>query len=229
MPEAPEAAHVPEAAAPEAAAPEAPAPETAYPEAAALEAAGSEATAEPDLVTDAGGAPASDGPVFSPEVAPEHAVPIDEDWRRVSPKYVVVEVVGSLIGMVVFVAAFLVAYFWFGWWWAVWAAVAVGVVSLVTIAFEPRRVRSIGYRLRADDLLFRRGIMYQRQVAVPYGRMQLVDVTRGPVARALGLADLKFVTAAAATAVTVPGLPIDDAERLRDELVALAETRRAGL
>ena len=71
--------------------------------------------------------------------------------------------------------------------------------------------------------------MFQRQVAVPYGRMQLVDITRGPVARALGLADLKFVTAAAATAVTVPGLQMKEADRLRDELVALAETRRAGL
>ena len=94
-----------------------------------------------------------------------------------------------------------------GQWWALWAAIAIGVVSLVGIAFEPRRVRSIGYRLRDDDLLFRRGIMFQRLVAVPYGRMQLVDITRGPVARALGLAELKFVTAAAATAVTVPGLP----------------------
>ena len=153
----------------------------------------------------------------------------DEHWHRVSPKYVVVEVVGSLIGTVLFVAAFLAAYFLLDWSWAVWAAIAIGVVSLVSIAFEPRRVRSIGYRLRDDDLLFRRGIMYQRQVAVPYGRMQLVDVTRGPVARALGLADLKFVTAAAATSVSVPGLPIEDAEHLRDELVALAESRRAGL
>ena len=63
---------------------------------------------------------------------------------------------------------------------ALWAAIAIGVVSLVGIAFEPRRVRSIGYRLREDDLLFRRGIMFQRLVAVPYGRMQLVDITRGP-------------------------------------------------
>ena len=91
-----------------------------------------------------------------------------------------VEVVGSLIGMVVFVGAFLVAYALWGQWWALWAAIAIGVVSLVGIAFEPRRVRSIGYRLREDDLLFRRGIMFQRQVAVPYGRMQLVDITRGP-------------------------------------------------
>lgn len=153
----------------------------------------------------------------------------DAEWRRVSPKYIVVEVVGSIVTTVLVVAGLLVAFWLWGPWWAPWAAGAVAVVAIVGIAFEPRRVRSIGYRLRADDLLFRRGIMFQRQVAVPYGRMQLVDITRGPVARALGLADLKFVTAAAATAVTVPGLPEAEADRLRDELVALAESRRAGL
>lgn len=157
------------------------------------------------------------------------AAPQDSGWLRVSPKYIVVEVIGSIIGMIVFVGVFVVAYLFWQQWWALWGAIAIGVISLVSLAFEPRRVRSIGYRLRQDDLLFRRGIMFQRQVAVPYGRMQLVDITRGPVARALGLADLKFVTAAASTAVTVPGLPMEEADRLRDELVALAETRRAGL
>lgn len=152
-----------------------------------------------------------------------------DEWRRVSPKYVVAEVIGSLIGMVIFVGAALAVYFLWHQQWALWVAIGIGVVSLLGIAFEPRRVRSIQYRLRADDLVFRRGIMFQRQVAVPYGRMQLVDITRGPVARALGLAELKFVTAAAASAVTVPGLPMEEADRLRDELVALAETRRAGL
>jgi membrane protein YdbS with pleckstrin-like domain len=169
----------------------------------------------------------------APESAerPDAAAPAasDSGWLRVSPKYIVVEIIGSLIGMVVFVGAFVIAYLFWGQWWSLWAAIAIGVASIVGIAFEPRRVRSIGYRLRNDDLLFRRGIMFKREVAVPYGRMQLVDITRGPVARALGLADLKFVTAAASTAVTLPGLPIEEADRLRDELVALAETRRAGL
>jgi membrane protein YdbS with pleckstrin-like domain len=170
-----------------------------------------------------------DGPIEQVPTPEMPAAASDADWHGVSPKYVVVEVVGSLIGMAVFVGAFAVAYFVWGQWWWLAGAVAVGVVSLVGIALEPRRVRSIRYRLREDDLLFRRGIMFQRQVAVPYGRMQLVDITRGPVARALGLADLKFVTAAAATAVTLPGLPMEEADRLRDHLVALAETRRAGL
>ena len=202
------------------------------------DASGSEQPVAPDAAsavptTPAVDAPAELAPAAVASAAPVAAVaapaPEDSGWLRVSPKYIVVEVVGSLIGMVVFVGGFLIAYALWGQWWALWAAIAIGVVSLVGIAFEPRRVRSIAYRLREDDLLFRRGIMFQRQVAVPYGRMQLVDITRGPVARALGLADLKFVTAAASTAVTVPGLPMEEADRLRDELVALAETRRAGL
>ena len=150
-------------------------------------------------------------------------------WQRVSPKYVMVEIVGSVIFLVV---VCVVA----GVLWLVleqgWAAVVGGIIALVTLvslAFEPRRVRSIGYQLRADDLLFRRGIMFQRFVAVPYGRMQLVDITRGPVARWLGLADLKFVTAAATSGVSIPGLAEADADALRDRLVELAESRRAGL
>jgi membrane protein YdbS with pleckstrin-like domain len=106
---------------------------------------------------------------------------------------------------------------------------AIVVITGATVAFEPRRVRAIGYQLRQDDLLFRRGIMFTRFVSVPYGRMQLVDVTRGPIARWLGLADLKFVTAAASSGVLIPGLAEADAESLRDRLVELAESRRAGL
>ncbi|MGR2752942.1 PH domain-containing protein [Agromyces arachidis] len=188
---------------------------------------------EPDLPETAGSPHPAPAPASSPDVASADAASpahrIDVEWRRVSPKHVVVEVVGSVIGAGITVAALLAAGAWLDLPILGWAAAAVGVIALTAIAFEPRRVRSIGYRLRADDLVFRRGIMFQRQVAVPYGRMQLVDITRGPVSRALGLADLKFVTAAAATAVTLPGLPVEEAERLRDELVALAETRRAGL
>jgi uncharacterized protein len=71
--------------------------------------------------------------------------------------------------------------------------------------------------------------MFLRFVAVPYGRMQLVDINRGPVDRFLGLSELRFVTAAASTGVTIPGLEAAEADALRDRLVALAESRRAGL
>lgn len=155
--------------------------------------------------------------------------PVPGDWRRVSPRFVWVDLVGQILGWLVVAAAVSVP-FWLvrEGWLLVFPAAAVIVLILVA-AFTPRRVRAIGYRLRDDDLLFRRGLMFQRFVAVPYGRMQLVDINRGPLDRALGLAGLRLVTAAAASNVTVPGLRTADAEKLRDHLVELAETRRAGL
>jgi hypothetical protein len=151
------------------------------------------------------------------------------EWNRVSPKYVVVVVVGTLTTGIVLSAATVFLWLVGGWRWG-WILLAVVVaITLVALFVANRRARSIGYRLRDDDLLFRRGIMFQRFVSVPYGRMQLIDITRGPVGRMLGLADLKFVTAAASTGVVVPGLPEREAAELRDQLVALAESRRAGL
>lgn len=150
------------------------------------------------------------------------------EWHRVSPKYTTVQVIGNLLFFLVLVVVFAVIGV-SGQLWA-WIPDALAIIGLiVSLIITPRQVRAIGYQLREDDLVFRKGIMWQRIVAVPYGRMQLVDITRGPLARALGIADLKLVTAAAATGVSIPGLPNEDAENLRDHLVEVAETRRAGL
>jgi len=151
------------------------------------------------------------------------------DWKRVSPKYIVVDLVGNLIFAIIVVGASSVPAFITrnAFWWTLPASLAI--VFIIALALTPRRVRAMGYQLRDDDLLFRKGLMFQRFVSVPYGRMQLVDINRGPLDRAVGLSELKFVTAAASTGVTIPGLPEADAEELRDRLVALAESRRAGL
>lgn len=155
--------------------------------------------------------------------------PTETPWRRVSRKYVWVDLVGILFGGIVAVGATSIAGFVSGLTVLFVIPAVIAVIFIITLALTPRRVRAIGYQLRADDLLFRRGLMFQRFVSVPYGRMQLVDINRGPLDRALGLSELKFVTAAAATGVVIPGLDNEDAESLRDELVALAESRRAGL
>lgn len=153
---------------------------------------------------------------------------VQGEWRRVSPKYVAVEVVSAAVSSVVLLAVPSVLWA-VGVEWAWMLVVVAAALALTLLIVAPRRARAYGYQLRQDDLLFRRGIMFQRFVSVPYGRMQLIDVNRGPLARALGLADLRFVTAAAATGVSIPGLVDGDAEELRDRLVELAESRRAGL
>lgn len=150
-------------------------------------------------------------------------------WERVSPRYIVVDLIGYVISGAILVAISLVPLLVFQWQFGWAPPIAVGAIALLTVALTPRRVRAIGYQLRNDDLVFRRGLMWHRVVAVPYGRMQLVDINRGPIARLVGLSELRFVTAAAATGVVIPGLPQQQAEELRDTLVALAESRRVGL
>ena len=156
-------------------------------------------------------------------------------WTRVSPKLVWTELITTaVIGLVVTAGCVLIGVVTGGFGrtaGTVWLSIAiiVFVIAAVTAALTPRRVRAIGYALRDDDLVLRRGLMWQRFTAVPYGRMQLVDVNRGPLDRVLGMSELKFVTAAASTNVRIPGIPFTDADELRDRLVELAESRRAGL
>jgi membrane protein YdbS with pleckstrin-like domain len=110
--------------------------------------------------------------------------------------------------------------------------VAAGVVVVVAVAAEltlRRRVSSWGYCERAADLLVRRGVLFQRMTVVPYGRMQLVDVTAGAVERLFGLQTVRLHTAAAATDARIPGLHPDEATRLRDHLASLGEAQAAGI
>lgn len=155
-----------------------------------------------------------------------------DDWHRVSPKYAWADLALNLIMVLGVAVVYMLIIVFAQEQPPLMVHLIIGAVILVLLVsafFALRRVRAIGYRLREDDLLFRRGIMFERIIAVPYGRLQLVDVTRGPLLRALGLATLKFVTASPATGVHLPGLPVDEAEALRDRLVELAETRRSGL
>ncbi|MCW2666941.1 MAG: hypothetical protein JWN57_1903, partial [Frankiales bacterium] len=95
--------------------------------------------------------------------------------------------------------------------------VALVTLGLLLTAVE-RRVRAWGYAEREDDLLVRRGVLLRRTSVVPYGRMQYVDVTAGPLDRRYGLSTVVLHTAAAATDAAIPGLRAEEAARLRDRL-----------
>ena len=159
------------------------------------------------------------------------------DWQRVSPKYVTVRLVewavANLAAVLVLSAPLVMVLL--GWWrWPpLWLAVTVPAVMLLAALWRlvliPRQVRAIGYAERDDDLLVRSGIFFQRTMAVPYGRMQYVDIAVGPVERAVGLCSVKLHTASPGTNARIPGLPAAEGARLREQLAARGEARLAGL
>ncbi len=150
-------------------------------------------------------------------------------WRSPSPRLLTmrrleVGIVALAVAALVFVvAAFgdLVV--------AAIAAIVVVCAGAVGELVVARRVRSWGYAEREDDLLVRRGVLFARLSVIPYGRMQFIDVTAGPVERAFGLATVRMHTAAAASDARIPGLATDEAARVRDRLAELGEAQAAGL
>ncbi len=112
-----------------------------------------------------------------------------------------------------------------------------GLVSVVVVLvlgaafswFVRRRYRAWRYQERHEDLLVARGVMVQRLSVVPYGRMQFVEVTAGPIERLFHLSTVKLHTAAAASDARIPGLEVAEAARLRYRLTELGESMAAGM
>jgi hypothetical protein len=120
--------------------------------------------------------------------------------------------------------------------WAAAGALAglISVVVMLTMGvtfswFLRRRFRAWRYQERHEDLIVGRGVMVQRLSVVPYGRMQFVEVTAGPIERLFHLSTVKLHTAAAASDARIPGLEEAEAARLRDRLTELGESMAAGM
>jgi len=150
-------------------------------------------------------------------------------WRPVSPKMIVIEVIVRTIWTFIFLIATLVAWLADAPLWVVIVGGAITLSTLIGMYVGVRAIQSYGYAERERDLLVRHGRLIRRLSIVPYARMQFVDVTAGPMERMFGLATVRLHTAAAASDATVPGLEAAEATRLRDRLTALEEDRGEGL
>ena len=150
-------------------------------------------------------------------------------WRPVSSRLTVVHLIGVATWTVVLLGGLVAGFVLIrhdAWLYGMAAVVLLGVWRAVVAV---RAVRAWGYAERDQDLLVRHGLVVRHLSIVPYARMQYVDVTAGPLERAFGLATVQLHTAAAASNARVPGLPPDEASRLRDRLTALGEDRAEGL
>ncbi len=99
-------------------------------------------------------------------------------------------------------------------------------VSLLLLAvlwvfwYPARAYRAWGYRVSERVLEIRSGVWFRVVRLLPLSRLQHVDLHRGPLERAHGLASLTLHTAGTHQAsLAIPGLANADAERLRDYLV----------
>ncbi len=93
-------------------------------------------------------------------------------------------------------------------------------------------VRRLAWRLDADAIRFRSGVVWQRDVTIPFSRIQHLARRQGPLERMWGLHDLLIYTAGAASAdCTIPGLRRATIDRLEATILRMldaASTATAG-
>lgn len=102
------------------------------------------------------------------------------------------------------------------------APALAALLALAAILVLPaRRYRSWGYRINEEELHIRHGQFVRRRTIMPFGRVQHLDTSQGPIERMLGLATLTMHTAGTRGAsVALPGLAHDEAARMRDRIRA---------
>lgn len=157
--------------------------------------------------------------------------PPGEPWQPVSPQLKKLRrlVLAVLTGVVVVAAVIVFSFLFVNVWLLALTLVAVLAAAVSAWLTVARNAVSWGYSERDEDLYIKHGAMFRELIVVPYGRMQYVDVQAGPLEQAFGIASVHLHTASPGTSARIPGLPKDEAARLRDKLTALGETQAAGL
>lgn len=157
--------------------------------------------------------------------------PPDTDWQPVSPalarlRRTVLVAVGIVVVASTGLAALLLSLP--AWLWLV-IVVLVALFVVLGWVLVGRNARWWGYAERDEDLYVKHGVMFRAMVVVPYGRMQYVDVQSGPLEQLFKIASVHLHTASPGTSARIPGLPADEAARLRDRLTSQGEAQAAGL
>jgi len=156
--------------------------------------------------------------------------PSDVSWTPVSPKLATLRRLNAaIVAGLAAIAALLALGLTVGWQYGLLAVVVIVLALGWSVVLIGRNQRSWRYAEREDELLVSHGVMFRELVVVPYGRMQFVDVTAGPLERAYGMATVELHTATPATDAKIPGLHPDEAGRLRDRLSALGQAQAWGL
>lgn len=149
-------------------------------------------------------------------------------WRGVSQRLRTVRwLILTAVAVPVLLAFATLAVLVSAWFWA--AAVVALAVACWLLWLVARQVSAMSWIELDQELVIRRGRLFRTLVSVPYGRMQYVDLTSGPLARRFGLASLQIHTSSPESGGVLDGLPTVEAEQLRARLMARGESQRAGL
>lgn len=147
-------------------------------------------------------------------------------WRRLPGRYRNARRLRALLSGLTLTAVVTVpVWLSLGQWWGAASLVLGLAYTGWQLSRVNRWVHNFGYAEREADLIITKGLWVRGLTAIPYGRMLAVNVSSGPIDRALGLASVQLVTASVQSDAEIPGLLQEEAAALRDRLIAAGESQ----
>ena len=184
---------------------------------------------------------------MSQEPSPAEAA-APETWHRVHPLTPILESLGVLVGIFIAAAYGLQNFFQsvvedlasgrsvnltFAGWLREHPLVVLAVVGgiilvlLLTAFFSWLAWRVIGYRVDAESIYYRRGLLSKKLRKARLDRVQSIDLQQKLLPRILGMAELVFdVAGGAGSNISLKYLSKKRAEELRDELLAAVRAKK---
>jgi hypothetical protein len=163
---------------------------------------------------------------LNPQV-PTQALPrVDHvQWQPLHPRYVREQQLVRGVVIVIIAIAWFVLMPWKGA--SALAIIPFYIVALIAgvalVLWPSVEVPRRGFALREHDMIYRHGVLFRKVTAVPFNRIQHVEVSNGPLDRRFGIGTLKLFTAGGSGGdLLVEGLPIELAEQLREHILGKA-------
>lgn len=103
------------------------------------------------------------------------------------------------------------------------------ILTVLSIAFTIIQVKHTAWLAGTNDVIVRKGRLWQRITYVPYGRVQYFEVTRGLLAHCFGYASIQVHTASTSGRISIPGIPYSEADKFKEYLSERARQEISGL
>lgn len=143
-------------------------------------------------------------------------------WRKT------IFVTTSILLLVIVSCGFILN--WLDFWNNYWLIASVSGVSLIMIhtiislILIPYRYTFNRYEITNEDLAFQKGYFFRSTTFVPINRIQHIETEQGPFLRKENLIELRIHTAA--TTHHIAGLDIEEAQELRNQIIALVKVAK---
>jgi len=128
----------------------------------------------------------------------------------------------EILGNLIFIAILMVAGHFIPWkdWYIQGAKYLIIVITVIQMLASPfYRYRVYAYKVDGESIDIKDGFLTIKRSIVPIERIHNIEISKGPLLRLFGLADLTIITAG--SNIKMPMLSDEEAERIGESLQIL--------